>query len=114
MKTSWIIGIVTLYLIIFAVEMMVTKGTAFSSGVNGQLNSMMGISMANYSNSNTAFVSLIINAGTYIMTFINVVFLWSPTVFAGYGIWFWQFICLPVSIGTVISMVQVIRGVRSG
>lgn len=114
MKTSWIIGVITIYLIIMAAELMATNGTAFSASTSENLTTLMSPTMANYSSSTSAFASIVTNVGTYVMTFLQAMFLWSPTIFSGYWIWFWLFICLPVSIGMVLSVVQILRGVRAG
>lgn len=114
MKTSWIIGIMSLYLLILGAELMLTEGTAFSAGTREQMQTLLSPVMANYSNTTTAFASTIINGGAIIMTFLNAVFLYSPTLFASYGMWFWFYICLPIAVGTIISIVQVFRGVPAG
>ena len=113
MKTSWIIGVMMLYLLIFAAEMMVTGGTAFNATQHSQLERLMAPTMTNQSGVVSGAVALVSNAGTYFVTFVSALFLWSPSVWTGYLVWFWLFICLPISIGMVIGVVTILRGTSS-
>ena len=74
MKTSWVIGVIMFYLLIFGIEMMVTDGTAFSANETQRLNVLMGPTMTNQSGATSALVSLAKNVGTYFVTFLNAIF----------------------------------------
>ncbi len=113
MKTSWIIGVVMMYILILSVELVVTGGTAFGTTAQGNLNGLTSNTMTNYSSGTSAFTAIFSQAGSYFMTFLNAVMLWSPTLFSGYYVYFWLFFCLPIDIGMVMSIAQVARGVHA-
>lgn len=110
MKQSWVIGIVTIWTLIFTAELMVTGGTAFTR--SSALNTLASPAFVNAAGSTSALSSVINGIGTFFVSFISVIFLWSPTVFAGNWIWFWQFICLPISISFIVVIATILRGVR--
>ena len=114
MKHSWVMGVVMLYLLVLGVEMMVTGGTAFSSEGQGYLDSLVSPAMSNQSGALTSIVSLAIQVGTYFETFIKAVFLWSPSVWTGYLIWVWFYMCVPLTIAMIIGIIIVLRGSSSG
>lgn len=113
MKQSWIIGVISLWLLILTCELVATGGTAFSASVSSNMTALAHPNMANYSNvfSNTA--SIIYQVGTYLTLFLGAIFLWSPTLFAGSWIWFWVFICFPISVSFVIVIITILRGVHA-
>ena len=113
MKQSWIIGVISLWILIFTAEMMATSGTAFSSNMTASMTALAHPSMANYSNIFSSTASIISQVGTYFMVFISALTLYSPTVFAGNWIWFWAFICFPISISFIIVIITILRGVHA-
>ena len=114
MKHSWVMGVVLLYLLILGVEMMVTEGTAFSSAAESQIEGLLSPSMTNQSGAVTSIISLASQAGTYFMTFVNAVFLWSPSVWTGYLVWVWFYLCVPITVTMIIGVIIVLRGSSSG
>ncbi len=122
MKTSWIIGVVMLYLLIFACEVFVTGGTTLagttSSGVTNIVTdnstSLMSPNLQESTNAFTSAWAIATGVARYLSLIIQVLFLWCPTVFSGYMIWFWWFICFPVDCGMIFSIVTIIRGGHSG
>ena len=110
MKTSWIIGVMMLYLLIFGIEMMVTEGDAFNVTQQDQLTALMSPAMTNQSGVVSGAVAFVANIGTYFATFVSALFLWSPSVWTGYLIWFWLFFCLPISVGMIVGVVTILRG----
>jgi hypothetical protein len=59
-------------------------------------------------------VSLITKVGEYISTLILMIFLWFPDIWAGNWLWLYFFLCLPVTVGFVVSFVFILRGVHNG
>lgn len=111
MKQSWIIGTIMLWLLIFTSELMATGGTAFSH--QSALNSLASPAFVNQSGVVSAATSIFVGIGSFLVSFVEAIFLWSPTVFAGHWIWAWEFICLPISISFVIVILTIVRGVHS-
>lgn len=113
MKQSWIIGSITLWLLIFVMEMMATGGTAFNQTVVNDMNVMTAPSLVNFSGALSALSTVITNLGTFFSTFISGLFLWSPTVFTGNWIWFWQLVCFPIAVSFIMVIVSIARGVHA-
>ena len=57
--------------------------------------------------------SLITNVWDYCKGVIEIIFLWSPSLWSGNWYWFWLLFCLPVAVGMVASLVFILRGVPS-
>ena len=57
--------------------------------------------------------SLITNVWNYIKPVISAIFLWFPDLWS--GTWIWVYLCLimPISVGLIISLVFIFRGVHS-
>jgi hypothetical protein len=102
-----------LWLLIFTAELMATNGTAFSSNMTTSMNAMMNSRMVNSAGSTSSLTTIFIQVGTYLTTFVNAIFLYSPTVFAGNWFWVWQFICFPISVSFVIVILTIVRGVHA-
>ncbi len=121
MKSSWVMAIVMLYLVIFACEMFATGGTVFgavtSSGMHNvateNQSTLIIPQLTNSGNVITQAWTIITNVGTYLATFIGILFLWAPTVWSGYMAWVYWFICFPVSCMMVFAIVSLARGVHS-
>jgi hypothetical protein len=113
MKTSWIIGIMMMYLIIMGLEMWATGGTTFSNNVTTNQSTLTQPSMTESSNIFTGAWAVMTGVATYIVSWLGIFVLWSPTVFSGYLIWLWWGICFPVDVGMVFGVVGIVRGVHS-
>lgn len=112
-KQSWIITAMMLWVLIFCCEMMVTNGTAFDPKVNGNtINELMSPSMTNMAGSQSNLLTFVTNIGNYLYGFISIIFLWSPTVFAGYAIYLWFILCMPIGVSFAIGIVMFLRGSR--
>ena len=70
---------------------MATGGTAFSA-VSG-LNGVASPSFVNSAGATSALATVMTNIGPFLVSLVSVVFLWSPTVFAGNFVWFWEYVC---------------------
>ena len=49
-----------------------------------------------------------------ISTFLQAVVMYYPALFTGYYVWLWWCLLLPISVGFVIVIISMIRGVHSG
>jgi hypothetical protein len=114
MRTGWIIGVMMFYLVILGLELMATGGTIFSNAVTNAAGTLLQPEIASSSNIVTQAWSVLANIGAYASAIVSVVLLWSPTVFAGYMIWFYWFICFPVACAMIYGVVTLIRGGGSG
>lgn len=61
----------------------------------------------------TAGASLITNVWSYLKTFIQITFLWFPSLWSGSWLWFYFCFPLELAIGMIISVVVMLRGVHS-
>jgi hypothetical protein len=113
MKTSWIIGVVTIWLILFVLCMIVEDTTAMGSSDMSMLQSLVQPKGTDFSNIVSGAISLVTDVWQYFTLLIQLIFLWFPSMWDGVYIWFWLFICLPIGIGMVASIVTVIRGSSS-
>lgn len=121
MKTSWIIGLVMAWLLIFALEMFATGGTSFASTSSGIRNiatenqtALLAPTLQQSTSVFTGAWATITGVADYLRVILNIIFLWCPTVFYGYLLWVWWFICFPVGCGFAASLVFIVRGVHSG
>jgi hypothetical protein len=110
MKTSWVIGLIMLWLLIFTSEMMVTGASVFNPT---DLNAVNNVTIQNGSNIVSTAWTVFTNLGTYAKGILKVILLYEPSVFAGNYIWFWYLVCLPIDIGILFSIVSVFRGVHA-
>lgn len=109
------------WLLIFSLEMFVTGGVDFSAVTSSNVTnyaatnttSFMSPTLAESTNLFTAAWAVITNVGTYLWFILQILFLWCPTVFSGYMLWFWWFVCFPIDVGIVFSIVSIVRGVHS-
>ena len=111
MKQSWIIGTIMLWLVIFTAELMATGGSAFAHA--SDLNAVASPAFVNQSGVVSAISSVMTAIGSFFVSLVQIIFLWSPTVFAGSWIWVWEYICLPIAISFIVVIATVIRGVHS-
>jgi hypothetical protein len=124
MKTSWIMGIMMVYLLILSLEMIATGGTVLGASASYQVDSanytfaqgagkLVAPEISNSSNVIAQAWSAISNIGPYLNIAIAILLLWSPTLFAGNMIWVWWFVCFPTCVGMVFSIISIARGVPS-
>lgn len=115
MKTSWIIGVMMMYLLIMGLEMWASGGTSFSTGnaIANNQSTLMSPTLTESTNIFTGAWAVMNNVAVYIQTVLGIFVLWSPTVFSGYLVWLWWGVCFPVDIGMVFGIVGIVRGVHS-
>ena len=49
----------------------------------------------------------------YLTVVIKWIFLWNPTLWSGNWLWFYYFVCMPICISLIISIVFILRGVHN-
>jgi len=116
MKTSWIIGVVMLYLIIMGLESWATGGTTLGSSGNiatSSQSTLMSPPLAESTNLFSSAWAVVTNVAFYLRDLMGIFILWSPTVFSGYLIWVWWGVCFPVDVAMVFGIVAMVRGVHS-
>lgn len=113
-KTSWIIGVIMFYLLILGLEVMVTEGSLFSNAVTSNASTLLQPEITSQSNVIAQGLAILSNIGEYIQAAVEVVFLWSPSVFTGYMLWVYWFICFPTACAAIYGFVSLIRGVSTG
>ena len=102
------------YLLILGLELMVTEGTVFTNAITRNMSTLYQPEIASQSNVITQGVAIVTHIGDYLQAFLEIMFLWSPSVFSGYMIWIYWFICFPVVCAMMYGVVSLIRGVSSG
>ena len=113
MKSSWVMGIVMMYLLILALEMMVTGGSVFASIPSSNQSIFMQPDISSSGGVIADLWTIITNVGRYLKVFAEILVLWAPTVFSGYLLWIWWFICFPIDCMMVFAIVTIARGVHS-
>jgi hypothetical protein len=114
MKTSLIIGIISLWVILTLLSNVAEETALMGSGEATTLQSFMQPHGTDFSNVITGTVSIVTNIWQYMKLVIQVMFLWYPTVWEGSWSMMIYFIpFLPFGIGLVFSIVTVLRGVGS-
>ena len=108
MKSSWISGIVTLYLIILGCAFMAeggTTGDAFSSIATDNASVFIRPSYSSFDE----LVSFK-EAGEFLKNWGQMLMLYSPTVFDGQMIWFYWFFCFPVACAMIFTIFAIVFG----
>ena len=106
MKTSWIIFIVMAYLGILYFAGIMELSNLIDTQVKED---MMALGQPTGTDFN--LISLVVQVWAYLKVIIPMMFLWNPTIWSGYWIWFYWIVCFPIVIGMVVSIVMVMRGV---
>ena len=98
MKSSWWLGIIMAYMVILGWELVVTGGTSFSQN--------------NFIAQQTTLSSIPIlgDVISYVSTIGQALLLYSPSIFQGYMLWVWWFVCFPLDVMMVVGIVVVARG----
>jgi hypothetical protein len=110
MKTSWLMGVVIIYMGLWVYEMMLTGGTSLTNIITTNAGVLLQHQVVSSSNIALQALTGLMNIGAYIVAVIQVIFLWCPTVWTGYMLWFYWFICFPIACATVYAIVTLIRG----
>lgn len=114
------IAAIMIWFTIFGLEIMATGGSTFAStgsGINNPVAANSSILQAptivESTNIFTAAWAVITGVAAYFKMWIQVLFLWCPTVFSGYLLWVYWFICFPFCCGIIFGIVTMLRGVHS-
>lgn len=110
MRTGWIIGVVVFYLIILAMEMWLTGGTVFENVVTSNAGTLIQPNIVSSGSLFGQVWAILSNIGGYIAAVVKIVFLWSPTVFVGYMLWVYWFVCFPIACAMIYGVVTLLRG----
>jgi len=110
MKTSFIIFIVFTYLSIFYFAGVAEYSAPINSTVVGNLQSLGQPVGTNFG---VGLTSMIVLVWDWMKTLIQMIFLWNGTLWVGNWLYFYYYVCLPVCIGVVASIVMVMRGVHA-
>jgi hypothetical protein len=118
MKTSFIIGWACLFIACIFGSSIIEQNAGITTTQMAWLNSVMSPNVTNMTAIQSIPIigqayTLVTMVGQYIVSFILMIFLWFPSIWAGTWIWFYYVFCLPVSIGFVVSLVFILRGVHN-
>jgi hypothetical protein len=126
MKQSWMVAIACLWIGLNIMCSFVTttpplttyQGDSNISSANGTPSAVVGkLEAPNGTDLNQnaleATVSFVTDVWTWFKTIIQICTLWYPSVWQGDAIYFYWFLCIPCTIGMVLSFVTILRGVHS-
>lgn len=116
MKTSFIIGWACLFIAGTIGELFITGGTGFGSDTMSLIRSVTrDVNIVNITSLYAIPVigqvaSFFVMVGEYLALIISMLFLWFPNIWAGNWIWVYYFLCVPVTIGFIFSIIVIVRG----
>ena len=110
MKQSWIIGVVSMYLVILSSEVMARGATILQ--LNAAFDTLASPGFVNNSASTSAASSILAHVGDFFSALVAVVFL-SPSSFPGTWYYFWLLVCFPIAISFVVVVATILRGVHA-
>jgi hypothetical protein len=109
-KTSWIIYLVFVYIAIFYFASVAEYANLMNAATMAHLQSLGQPHGTNWLLQGLTQIS---EVWSYFTVFIGMVFLWNGTLWVGAWYYFYLFVCLPICIGIVMSLVFILRGVHS-
>ena len=116
MKTSFIIGWACLFIVGNIAEMFITMQTGFGSDTMSLIRSVTrDVNIVNITSLYAIPVigqvaSFFVMVGEYLALIISMLFLWFPNIWAGNWVWVYLFLCVPVTIGFIFSIIVIVRG----
>jgi hypothetical protein len=126
MKQSWMVAIACFWIglnILCSTITMTTPLTTYQGdssipSANGTPSQIVGQAEAPNGvdaneNAVQAAYSFVSDVWTWFKRIIQICVLWYPSVWQGDAIYVYWFLCIPVTIGMVLSFVTVLRGVHS-
>lgn len=118
MKTSFIIGWVCLFVACIMGDSIIQQSAGITSTQGGWLFALTHPSGTDVTVLSSIPIigqaaSLITMVWSYILNLIELIFLWFPSIWNGTWLWVYYFVCLPVAIGFVVSIVFILRGVHN-
>ncbi len=104
-----------MYIVMQLLITVAEQGNAFTGAKVEEMQEMLQPTGSDVNTfDNLPIVGGITKAWDYFKRFIEIVFLWSPTMWSGNWVWFWWVFCFPIACGMIASVVSMIRGVSSG
>jgi hypothetical protein len=118
MKTSWIIGTVSLWFALMLIASVVEATNKVTTTEITQVQNLMQPTGTDVTVLNSlpvigGFASLITNVWSYLIGFLQMVFFWSPTLWTGNWLWIYLIFVMGIGVGIVMSVVFILRGVHS-
>ena len=119
MKTSWFIGLISLWFVMMILSGIAEQSNLVTSTVVESVQGLVqpeGTDVGSISTGagTSAAYSIVTSVFSYLGPFFQMVFLWHPTLWTGSWFYFYLVFCLPIAVAMVISIVFVFRGVNSG
>lgn len=110
MKSSWLAGIVLLYVGLLFLSMVAENNSAIGASDINLFNGILNPQGTDFSNPLVATYSLMTDVWQYVKLFIQIVFLWFPDLWTGSWIWFYYFVAFPISAMMIFSFISLLRG----
>ena len=112
MKTSWVIGITMIYVILTVIS-GISEGTYFGgTGVATIWDAMTSFKTIDFTNILTAVVDVLVYTGDLFVGLFEI-FTWKFSFFV--GVWaIFRWIMFSISLGIIVSLLLALRGTSSG
>jgi hypothetical protein len=116
MRPGWLVGLITLFLVMQLFCCVCEMSTPLGGGEMTQLQKLMTPEWNTYNIPVLGVAIAAINvAWDYVSVIFQMLFFWYPSIFTGGWILLWAVLFLPISIGFIASMIlAVVRGTPSG
>lgn len=114
MKMSFIIGWAALFVSLLFFDTIVQQSSGIGSEQFAYAGTLLKPDITNMTAPGVGqLISLVTQVGQYLVTFILMLGLWFPSIWVGNWLWFYWFFCFPVTMGFIVSIVFMLRGVGS-
>jgi hypothetical protein len=108
--SKWVVGIVMFYVGLLFLSLVAEQSSSATSADTNLFNGLLQPIATDYSNPAVAIQSLWTDAWQYVKIFFNIVFLWFPDLWVGNWIWFYFFVCFPITVMMIFSIMSMLRG----
>jgi hypothetical protein len=109
-KTSWLIFMLLVYFAIFYFAGVAEYNNLFTPALASSVKSLGTPTGTNWI---VAGIMQISAVWEWVKTLIQMLFLWNGTLWTGGWLYFYYFVCLPLTIGIIGTLVFILRGVHS-
>ena len=115
MKQSWVVGIVMLYVMLQAINMIVQASTTVDGTMWSVFDSMwrMEYSQNIVASAVSSFFAPAGMAIAVLTALGKAVLMLYPAIFTGTYIWVWWILCFGVAVSFIVTIVLTVRGVSS-
>jgi hypothetical protein len=103
-------GIVMLYIGLLYLSLIAEQNASVNSSSMNLFNQLLTPTGTDFSNPLAATVSLATDVWQYFKLVFQIVFLWFPDLWVGNWIWFYLFVCFPITVMMAVTFITILRG----